>query len=148
MFRSNFTDAEWDTIMFTPLWAFGLVAAADSKIEEAEAGALAKEVAEAPLYKDDFTREVLSAIAAALPTVMPAFAKDSRSAIDGLRAAADLLDAKMPGGAANGFKLAVLNICLQAARAAGPRFGDKVSQEEKGAVFMVAATLRIPIPGV
>ncbi len=146
MYRGNFSDAEWDTIIFTPLWAFGLVAGADNKIEEAEAAALTKEISEAMLYKDEFAREVLTAIATSLHEVMPAFAKDSRNAIEGLRNAADLLDAKMPAGAADGFKLAVLGICIQTAQAAGPRFGDKVSQEEKGAMFIVAATLRVPLP--
>jgi hypothetical protein len=146
MFRDKFSDSEWDTVLFTPLWAFHAVAGVDGKVETAEAAVLAKEISEALLYKDDFAREVLSAIGASMQTVMPAYMKDSRNVTQGLMDAARILDEKMPGGAADGFKRAVLGICIETAKAAGPRFGDKVSKEEKAAIVLVAAALRVPIP--
>lgn len=147
MFKSKFTDSEWQTVLFTPLWAFHTVAGVDSKVDSKEAGALAKEIAEAMLYRDEFTREVLLAIGASLPTVMQAYMVDRRSAIDGLQDAANLFDAKMPGGAGDAFKRAVINICIEAAKASAPRFSrEKVSKKEKVAIAVVAVALRVPMP--
>lgn len=146
MFRSRFTEAEWQTVLFTPLWAFSAVAGADGEVDEREATALTRELAEAPRYTDEFTREVLSALAADLVTIMPAFAADRRPAVDGLRAAAQILDARLPGGGADKFKLAVLRICLSVAKASGAMFGDKTSREARAAYSLVAATLLVPVP--
>jgi hypothetical protein len=146
MFKSNFTDSEWETVLFTPLWAFHTVAGVDSKVDAKEAAALAKEISEATLYRDDFTREVLMAIGSSLPTVMQAYMADRRSSVTGLQEAADVLDAKMSGGAADAFKRAVIGVCIETAKASGPRFGDKVSKEEKVAIAVVAVALRVPMP--
>jgi hypothetical protein len=146
VFRSSFTDTEWQTILFTPLWAFHAVAVVDHKIDPKESGALAKELSEAMLFKDELAREVLMAVGAGLPTIMPAFAADSRSIVAGLQEAGAILDAKLPHGAADGFKHAVMLIAFNVAEASGSRFGDKKSKEEKTAIALVAAALRVPIP--
>lgn len=146
MFRSSFTDSEWQTILFTPLWAFTAVASADRKIDDKEAGALAKELSEAMLYRDELTREVLAAVGLGLPTIMPAFAADARSIVAGLQDAATLLDAKLPAGAADGFKHATMLIAMNVAKASGSVFGDKTSKEEKAAIALVAVALRVPVP--
>ena len=146
MHRTKFSDVEWQTILFTPFWAFGLVAAADGKTDDKETAILTKEIAEAMLYKDDFAREVLAAIQSSLPTLAPAYVADTRSPLVGLQEAAALLDARMPGGAADQLKLAILGICVNTARASGPMFGDKASKDEKTAIAVVASILRIPLP--
>lgn len=146
MFSTKFTDTEWQTIQFTPFWAFGLVATADGKTDEKETAVLTKEIAEALLYKDDFTREVLTSIQATLPTLAPAYVADKRSPLTGLQEAAALLDAKLPAGGADQFKLAILGICVNTARASGGPFGDKASKDEKTAIAIVATILRIPLP--
>ena len=146
MFRSNFTDAEWQTVLFTPLWAFGAVSTVDGKADERESAVLAKELTEAMLYKDELTREVLGTLVASLGTMGAAFMADHRPHLQGLQEAALVLDAKLPGGGADKFKLAVLGICVNAAKASGPRFRDKVSKEEKAALGLVAVALRVPVP--
>jgi hypothetical protein len=78
--------------------------------------------------------------------VMPAFGADRRAVFDGLQEAARILDAKLSPGAADGFKRAVMLIALNVARASGPIIGDKASKEEKAAVVLVAASLRVNIP--
>jgi hypothetical protein len=147
MFRERFTPSEWETIQFTPLWTSHAVAAADGKIDPKEAGALAKEVSEAMLYKDEFTREVLASIASDMHTVMPAYMRDTRNVLQGLGDAARVLDEKMPGGQADSFKRAMLGIGIETAKAAGPMIGDKVAKEEKAALAMIAAVLRVPLQG-
>lgn len=148
MYRSNFTDAEWRTVLFAPLWAFTAVAGADKKVDPKEAAALLKELSEAALYKDAFAREVLQSIAADVTTIMPAYAADRRTVVDGLREAAQILDVKMPGGGADGLKAAILLVCVNTAQAAGPIIGGKVSKEERSAMALVATLLRIPMPTV
>lgn len=146
MFKDKFTEAEWQTVLFTPLWAFSAVAGSDKQIKSKEAEALAKELAEAALYKDELTREVLTAIARDPATIMPAYGADRRSIADGLREAADILDRKLPAGGADHFKSSVLLLCLNTAKADGPIFGDKVSKDEKNAMVLVATMLRLPVP--
>jgi hypothetical protein len=146
MFRSSFTDAEWRTVLFAPLWAFTVVAGADKKVDPKEAAALFKELSEASLYKDLFAREVLGALASDVATIMAAYAADRRTVVDGLREAAQLLDAKMPGGGGDGLKAAILLVCVNTAKAAGPIIGAKVSKEERGAIALVATLLRIAVP--
>jgi hypothetical protein len=146
MFRSNFTDAEWQTVLFTPLWAFGAVSTVDGTADEREAAVLSKELTEAMLYKDELTREVLGTLVGSLGAMGAAFLADHRPPLQGLQEAALLFDAKLPGGGADKFKLAVLGICINAAKASGPRFRDKVSKEEKAALGLVAVALRVPVP--
>ena len=146
MVREKFTDTEWKTVLFTPLWAFGIVSMADGKVDDKETAALVKELTEAALYKDELTREVFGALMSNLGSIGADFAADKRSQLQGLQDAASLFEAKLPGGGADKFKLAILGICLNAARASGPVFGDKVSKEEKTAVALVGVSLRIPVP--
>jgi hypothetical protein len=146
MIQSMFTGAEWQTVLFTPLWAFGLVSMADGKVDDKEASVLTKELTEASLYKDELTREVFGALLAGLGTVGAAFSADKRPQLQGLQEAATLFDTKLPGGAADKFKLAVLGICINTAKASGPMFGDKASKEEKTAIALIATVLRVPVP--
>jgi hypothetical protein len=146
MFKSQFTDTEWQTVLFAPLWAFSAVAGADREVKPKEAAALTKELSEAALYRDEFTREVLGTLASEPATIMQAYAADRRTVVDGLREVAQILDTKMPGGGGNGLKNAILLVCINAAKADGPMFGDKVSKEEKAAIVVVATMLRVPVP--
>lgn len=146
MYRTDFTDAEWNTVLFTPLWAFYAVAGMDKVVDEKEAGVLSKELMEAGLYRDEFTREVLTAIAADFRTVMGSYNSDSRDIVQGLQDSAALLDTKMSGGRADDFKRTCLAIAVNAAKASGPVWGDKISKDEKKALLVVAAALRVPIP--
>ena len=146
MFRSRFNDTEWQTVLFTPLWAFHAVAAVDGKVDDKEVAALAKELAEAPLFRDELAREVLTLLGTDLRTIMPAFMADSRAIVSGLEEAASIFDAKLPPGGADGFKRAVMLIALNVAKASGPRFGDKMAKEEKAAAALIAMALRLPVP--
>lgn len=146
MYRTNFTDAEWNTILFTPLWAFYAVAGMDRVVDEKEAGALSKELMEAGLYRDEFTREVLTSLAADFRTVMVAYNTDSRDIIQGLQDSAAVLDAKMPSGSSDDFKRTCLGIAVNAAKASGPVWGDKISKDEKKALVVIATALRVPLP--
>jgi hypothetical protein len=144
MYRTSFSDAEWSTVLFTPLWAFYAVAGIDKKIDDKEASALSKELVEAGLYKDEFTREVLGAIASDFVANMEAYNADRRDILKGLMEAGQLLDAKI-GAKADDFKRTCLGIAVNAAKASGPIIGDKVSKDEKKALVLVAAALRVPL---
>jgi hypothetical protein len=144
----GFTDAEWQTLQFTPLWTFVACAGADRNIDDKEKAAFAKELAEAGLYKSALAREVLGSLAANLSTIMPAFTADSRSYLAGMSNAADVLDQKVPAEEANDFKKAILGIGIQVCQASGGGFmgkGDKISEEEKKNWAICAAAIRATI---
>ncbi len=140
MWESTFTASEWQTLRFALLWAFFGVALSDKKVEKAELEVLAKEIAEAGLYKDSLTREVFGSLQSDFGGTMQAFAADSRKALDGLQEAGRIVDAKAPGSA-NDFKRNILAVCTQAAQACGPLFGDKISDDEKFAIAAAAVAL-------
>ena len=144
----GFTDTEWQTLLFVPLWTFVACAGADRNIDEKEQAAFAKELGEAALYKNVLAREVLGTLASSLSTVMPAFQADSRNFLTGLSNAADVLDQKVPTNDANDFKKAVLGVGIQVCQASGGGFmgkGDKISDEEKKYWAMCAAAIRATI---
>ena len=136
---------EWQTILFTPLWAFTAVAGADRKIDDKELGSR-----EGARRGDALPRRVRPR--SALGRRVGARDGDAglrRRPTDdrrGLQDAATILDAKPPAGAADGCKQATILIALNVAKASGSSFGDKTSKEEKAAIGLVAAALRVPIP--
>ena len=67
-YRAMFTDQEWQTLQFMPLWAFTAVAAADGKIDDNETKALIKSLSEGVLLKGALPREVFTSIAAEIST--------------------------------------------------------------------------------
>jgi hypothetical protein len=146
--QAAFTKEEWRTLQFAPLWTFTAVAGADREIDDKEMAALAKELAEAPLYKDPLVREVLSTIVNNLAQIMREYAADSRDVLGGLGEVADLLDRKVAAEEAQSFKRAMLFIGHNIAEASGGGLfgrGEKTSDEEKAALVIVAASLRIAL---
>jgi len=142
--RDGFTSDEWQLLQFAPLWVFGAVAAIDNNIDDKEKTALAKALMESALFKNDLAREVLSSLAVGIAKVMPAWAADSRTAIDGLAEVADLLDAKAKNDA-EGFKRSLLLIGRNIAEASGGGIfglGSKTSDDEMKAMIGCAAQLR------
>lgn len=142
-YRNSFTYSEWQTLLFAPLWSFNAVAAIDGKVDDKEAEALAKEVAEASLYKNPLAEEVLTDLGASFASVFSAYRVDNRSVLDGLKEAAQLVDFKTMPDIALGFKKAIIGIGVQVANASGGVFGSKMSEDEKKALVLVAVTLGV-----
>jgi len=142
-YRSSFSYSEWQTLLFAPLWSFNAVAAIDGKVDDKEAEALAKEVADASLYRNELASEVLGDLGASFASVFSAYRADSRSVLDGLREAAQLVDRKTIPDIALGYKKAIIGVGVQVANASGAMFGSKMSEDEKKALVLVAVTLGV-----
>ena len=138
-FRELFNTSEWQTLTFAPLWAFSSIAAADGNIDTSETGVLMTQIAEAPLLKAPFSREVFLAIAADLPTLLPAYKADTRNAYAGLRDVVTLLQ-RVDAKEAAMFKFAVMAVGSKVAVATG-KPGDPIATEEAQAWAMTGAML-------
>lgn len=148
--RDSYAPSEWQTLQFAPLWVFHAVAGADKNIDEKEMEALAKEIQDAPVFKDPLVREVMLSLAVDLATIMQAYGPDPRQVLQGLKDVADLVESKTSPAEANRFKAGMLYIGHNIAKASGGGIfhRDPVSKEEKGALVMVAAALRVDLTGV
>ena len=145
MFRESYTVEEWRTLQFAPLWVFAAVAGADRKIDEKEAGALAKELSEWARFKEPLVQEVLLSVVNDIANVTPQYHTDSRDVMAGLQDVADLLDRKATQEQVKNFKGAMLPIGQNIAQASGGGvfgIGDKVSSEEKTALALIMMALR------
>ena len=139
-YRTMFTDAEWQTLQFAPLWAFSTVAGADGKIDDAETALLMKEVAEAPLHRGPFTREVMVSLAMDLVHVAAAYKADPRAPLAGLLEVRTLLN-RIESDQAAIFKYAVMAIGKATAEASGPVLGSKIAPVEQAAWALAAVML-------
>ena len=146
--KSSFTDSEWQTLLFTPLWVFFAVAGADQNVDEKEVESFTNELQQAVFFKEPLVRDVLLGLAGDFQKIMEAFQKDRRDVLAGLNDAGSLLDTKATTDSANNFKRAMLLIGRNIAQASGGGplgMGDKVSDQEKQAIVLVAAALKVKI---
>ena len=139
--KVKFTEEEWATLEYAPLWVLAGVGGADGKIDDKEVEAFTKELGDAPLYKDELVREIMMDDLTGLTRLMTAYKSDPRNVETGLSQVADALETKAPEHADN-FKKVMLSIAAKVANASGPAFGNKVSENEKMAFAIIAASLR------
>ncbi|MGB9872434.1 MAG: hypothetical protein ACPLYD_12315 [Anaerolineae bacterium] len=143
-YRNQFTASEWQTLQFAPLWIFNLIAGVDGKVERKEVVMLAKELAEAPLYKSDLAKEVFMSVGLDFGTVWPAYQRDGRGIVDGLREVGELVDSKLSSDTAERFKRALIFLGNQILEGSGRGlFGRKDKSKEKAALVLAAIALGI-----
>jgi hypothetical protein len=145
MFEDSYTAEEWQTLRFAPLWVFTAVAGMDSNIEVEEVAALAKEVAEAPLFKEPLVKEVLMSVGASFGDVLPAYHADSRDVLRGLKDVADILERRATPEQARAFKSSMLLIGRNVAESSGGGrifHREKVSEKETAALVAAATAMR------
>lgn len=144
LYRNQFTAHEWATLQFAPLWVFTMVAAIDGRLEHKEMSALAKELAEAPLFRNPLAREVLLSVRDNFASVWEAYRRDSRSAIEGLRDVRTILENKVDSQTANGFCRALIFIGHQVIESSSTGiFRRKEKKEEKAALVVAALILGV-----
>jgi len=127
---------------------FTTVASADKNIDPKELEALAKEIQEAPLYKDELVREVLLSVGMDLSNLMTQYQADSRNVMVGLQDVAALLKRKASAENGENFKKSLLLIGGNVAKASGGGGifrRDPISDEEKKALVMVAMWLDLKL---
>jgi hypothetical protein len=144
--RSIFTDEEWRTLTFAPLWVFCSVAEADADIDEREIAALSMEVEDAYLYDEPLVQEVFEVLQEDDQPLLD-FKADEREGDDGLAEVADLLDRKVPGEQAEAFKKAMLFIARSVAEASGEESfsAERVSGGEELSLFRIADLLGVSL---
>ncbi len=143
-YRNQFTYSEWQTLQFAPLWVFSMVASVDGRLENKEVVALAKELAEAPLYRNPLAREVLISVGQNLAEVWPAYQRDSRNAVEGLHEVDMLLGQKVDDDETEDFKMAILGIGQEIIeKSAKGFFGPKDKTKEKAALVLAAIALGV-----
>jgi len=139
--KQMFTNDEWLTLEYAPLWILSGIAIANGRLDEKEVEAFTKELADAPFYKDELVREVMLDDLAGLDSLMASYKADTRNVETGLAQVADILEAKAPDHAEN-FKKVLLAIAAKVANASGPIFGEKISEKEKAVFVIMALSLR------
>ncbi len=145
--RQQFTAREWETLQFAPLWLFLMVASADRKVQKQEVAALAKELAEAHLYRNDLAREVFGSVAADFGRIWPAFGADPRGIVEGLQEVGRVLR-KVNASEAEGFKRSLIFLGSKVAEAGGGGglFRKKDTKKGQAALVLAAAVLEIQLP--
>ena len=147
MYKDSFTTEQWRTLQFAPFWVLGAIGTSDGRPDrkefEKEFAALAKEIAEASLYKDTLVKEVLQSVGDDLAAIVPAFAADTRDVLHGLRDVATVLDGAGEEHAA-AFKRVMLIIGMKIAEATGSGFHrHKASKKEEQALVLVGASIML-----
>lgn len=143
--KTLFSQKDWCTLQFSPLWVFHLVAGADGKIDKKEMAALAEIFGKSLLMRNELARELMMTNAMELAKLMPSYMADGRSAEQGLRQVAEILDAKLSPELADGFKKMLMGIGVEIANASGPWFRPKISKEETVALALMASWLRLSL---
>jgi hypothetical protein len=145
--RNYFTNDEWRLLELSPLWAWGLIAAADGKIDKKEVQNLIKMFRDGALMADPLVREVLASVAQNIEALIQQLAAGSAKDIPaGLRKVAALLDTKVTNAEAVNFKRALYYIAKTTAEASGGFlgiFGSKISKEEQAMLVIIAGALGV-----
>ena len=143
--QAAYTEQEWRTLQFAPLWTFEAVAGADRNIDEEETAELVRQLQRATAFRSELVRDVCAPLADDWETMLDRCRADDRGIDGGLAEVADLLDSKVSVTDAILFKEAMLGLGLAVANASGGLFGlgSKVSAVEKKALKRVADALRV-----
>jgi hypothetical protein len=137
MARQDFSDSEWRTLQYAPFWASMAIALVDQKVDEREGGALRRATSLSATIKNPFTRELMVSMAADGEALFDAWKADQRTIEDGLKETATLLG-KATAEDATQFRLMLIGLAIDTARASGSFFGDKTTEQERVAIMQLA----------
>lgn len=140
--RERFTQEEWELLKLLPFQVFVLVAGADQKIDEAEVAQLNEDLRTAPFYKDPLHRELFVDILTSDVNSLTKEAMDISRFVERANQIKVILREKLTPEEYQRFVASMFINGLKIARASGGGFlglGDKVSAEEKRALFLFAA---------
>jgi len=150
MFKEIFTFEEWRTLQLSVLWVFHAIAEVDGLIDEKEWSALFHTIEDGSTIVNPLVQELLESIQQeGSQVLLSTFQTDQRGIPMGLKAAAELVEAKLDAEQARIFKLALLLLGTMFARASGEvpgqSSGPKVSELERAAILTVAAIFRLDL---
>jgi hypothetical protein len=143
---ANLTEADRTTLSYAALWVFSTVAGSDGRIDEAEVDAiLAELVKRAPPRDSELLRTVLSDVSSDGSRTLGGYAADGRSADEGLRRVAAILDLNWSRETGQDFKRGLLDIGRAVASASGGLLGlgNRTSGSETKALEVIARQLGV-----
>ncbi|HET7738519.1 MAG TPA: hypothetical protein VFK32_08090 [Tepidiformaceae bacterium] len=151
--RAKFTDDEWDTLAYGPVYMLLHVGGADATIDVDEWSALVKAVGEQADHHSELVRELMAEVASDWRSG-PKEWTDTWHPIDGLREVAAILDAKA-GDDATPVKETLLELGAVVATASGSKLAaflqnlagkgwGGASADEREALFTAAEALGRP----
>ncbi len=128
----RYSSEEVSTLNLVPLWVFYAVAGADSVIDQREISAFKNMLKEADRLKDQFSREILTALYDHFDDVV--LKSKSEQPIPGIEKAMDIVSRKSSPSESEEFKLVVFSIGWSVAAASGDFTetgeGSNISDEE------------------
>lgn len=139
MERKDFSDAEWQTLVYGPLWAYLAVAAQDGDLADQERFAFSDALADPGHMTGELSREVVASLAAAQTATFDSWQADDRSLADGFAAISKIL-AKVGADEANRYKGTLVWLAVKVAHA-GSWLGGDISQKERAAIESLAEML-------
>jgi len=149
--REKFTQEEWELLKLLPFQVFVLVAGADQKVDEAEAAQLQKDLQGAAFYKDPLHRELFVDILSSDLNALIKEAMDLSKFVERANQMKATLKEKLTPDEYQRFVGSMFINGLKVARASGGGLlglGDKVSAEEKRALFLFAATFDLDLDSI
>jgi len=127
--KEKFSTEEWEDLKILPFAVFVVVAGADGKVDQKEVAEFATQVAQGAALKDPLHRELVVDIAGSTGDLLAkATARGRSDFVDSTKA---VLKSKLTEDEYQRFIGSLFISGLRVAKASGPWFGDKVSNEEK-----------------
>ncbi len=139
----TFDPTGYQTLQFSPLWVFGLVAGADGKVDMKEFGALLGTLVSSQFTENRLVREVFGSVFRNFEAIWSKYIEDDRGVDTAFKDVRQVLDATVEPQEARQFKLSLLRLADQVAEASGGvlGLGSKVSDSEKAAFVAAAVSL-------
>ena len=148
-YQDNFSVEEWRNLQFSVLWVFHAIAEVDGVIDDEENAALFSAFEGEYGLTNELLSEVLDSISKDPDAILKAFREDTLGLPMGIKAVAELVEAKLPEGEALAFKRSLLILGVIFAKAAneipGDTSGTRVDETERAAILTVAAILRLSL---
>lgn len=140
MERKDFSDSDWQTLQFGAFWAWMVISGQDGKVDQNESAAFRLAMDNIGDIKGQLGREVAYTVTSDSDSIYAAWQADPRTAADGLKAAAAIVD-RTPGDESNRYKGLLVWLAIKVAAASGSFFGDKISGQERAAIQLLSQLL-------
>ena len=140
MEQKDFSESDWKSLQFGPFWAYIVVGAQDGKLDERESAAFQSAVLAPGNMQGALGRNVLASLAADPDGTFQSWKADDRSPADGLKAIVEIL-AKVNADEATRYKGTLVWLAVKVAASSGSWLGDKIGDQERSAVMILANIL-------
>lgn len=140
----HYLDADWRTILMTPIWVFEAVASADKTTDEKERAALIATLEAPPT--GTFSAFVFSAVRKRLDELLAALTIETRTPLAGIADAELLLAGYPKAEEADEFRRALLVLANNVGNASGGGLfgiGSKLTEVEAAVIAKIAALFHI-----